>query len=84
MKELLTYILAEITGEAVEIEESENSGRVDFKISPKSEYAGIIIGKGGRTIKSILRLIRVKATLENKLVYLTVSSVEGVGAPAES
>ncbi len=76
MKELLEYILQGITGsDEINVEETENDSAVTFTIKSPKEYIGLIIGKEGKTIKSIRNILRIKATLEEKLVDLDVQEV---------
>jgi len=74
MKDLLKYIVKEITGNSdFEIEENheDNQMRFDLKLSP--DVIGLVIGKNGNTIKSIRNLLKVRAVLEKKSVFLSVS-----------
>ncbi len=72
MKDLLIYILENITGSKdFEIDEQEvESGKVDLLVKAPSELIGLIIGKQGKTIKNIRRLVSVRAALENKAVNI--------------
>jgi len=73
MKELLTFLVEKITGNKdIKIEESEEEGRVDYLISAPEDIVGMIIGKGGKTIKAIRNLLKVRATLEKKAVSVSV------------
>jgi predicted RNA-binding protein YlqC (UPF0109 family) len=73
MKELLSYILETILGKKdFEIEEAEEEGHVTFRVKAKQEDIGLIIGKGGNTIKAISTILRIRARIENKMVNLTV------------
>jgi len=54
-------------------EETED-GLITFYIKPNSEDAGILIGKGGKVIKSISQILKIKATLMKKRVILKVVS----------
>lgn len=73
MKELLEFILKGITGnEKIAVTENEESGHVNLTVDAPDELLGIIIGKGGRTIKMIRNLIRVRGTLEKKSVSITL------------
>ena len=75
MKDLLTYIIKNITGsEDFSVDESEDGERVTLEVKASSEIVGMIIGKGGATIKSIRNLLRVKAALNKKFIYITVDS----------
>lgn len=74
MKELLEYILKGILGDAefyVTEEVDGNFVRLAIKVEP--ENAGMVIGKGGTTIKAIRSLLRVKATLEKKGVSVNLA-----------
>ncbi|PIP57357.1 RNA-binding protein [Candidatus Woesebacteria bacterium CG22_combo_CG10-13_8_21_14_all_39_10] len=74
MKELLEYILKGILGETdfyVTEEVDGNFVRLFIKVEP--ENAGMVIGKGGATIKAIRSLLRVKATLEKKGISVNLA-----------
>lgn len=75
MKELLEYILKGILGETgfyVTEEIDGNFVRLLIKVEPE-ENAGIVIGKGGATIKAIRNILRVRATLEKKGVSVNLA-----------
>lgn len=75
MKELLAFILENLTGSndfEIEVQENEE-GKVDLIVKAPEELAGLIIGKQGKTIKNIRRLVSVKAALENKVVNITLA-----------
>lgn len=74
MKELLLFILENITGsKEFEVEEQETEeGKVDLLVKAPQDLAGLIIGKQGKTIKNIRRLISVRAALENKVVNISL------------
>lgn len=74
MKELLEYILNKILGEEefyVTEEVDGNFVRLAIKVEP--ENAGMVIGKGGATIKAIRSILKVKATLEKKGVSVNLA-----------
>ncbi len=74
MNELLEFIVKEITGsKEIDIEESSEDNRTRLTILAKPENIGIIIGKGGNTIRAIRNILRVKATLEKRAVFVEVS-----------
>ncbi len=52
--------------------EEPQTGIVIYTITAHEEDKGIIIGKGGRTIKALNDIIAVKAVKENKRVSLKV------------
>jgi predicted RNA-binding protein YlqC (UPF0109 family) len=73
MKDLLNYMISAVLGEAkFELLEAEDAGRTIFTIKTDPENVGLIIGKGGRTIKSLRNLLKVRATLEKKAVALNI------------
>lgn len=74
MKDLLEYILQGILGETQFYVTEEVDGdfvRLLIKVEP--ENAGMVIGKGGGTIKAIRNILRVKATLEKKGVSVNLA-----------
>lgn len=74
MKELLEYILKGILGEGRFYVTEEIDGdfvRLFIKVEP-AENAGIVIGKGGNTIKAIRNILRVRATLDKKGVSVNL------------
>lgn len=74
MKELITYLIKSLTqSDNFKIEESEEDGKVSYTIKADPEIIGIIIGKGGSTIRAIRHIVRIKATLDNKSVFVNVS-----------
>lgn len=76
MKELLVFLLKEITGKDFLVEQSEESGRTSLQVKADPEDMGMIIGKEGRTIKAIQDILRVKGSLEGKSVFVNVSEKE--------
>lgn len=73
MKDLLEYMLTGILGEEkFEIVETEDDGRINYTIKSDPKNMGLIIGKGGRMIKSLRNLLKVRATLEKTSVNLNV------------
>lgn len=74
MKKLLKFLVEKITGNKdFEIQDSEEEGRVDYMILAPEEIVGMIIGKGGKTIKTIRNLLKVRATLDKKAVSVSVA-----------
>jgi predicted RNA-binding protein YlqC (UPF0109 family) len=67
MKELLEFIVKGILGEeGNEISQEENDNFVNLSVKVTPENTGLIIGRGGSTIKAIRNILRVRATLEKK------------------
>lgn len=77
MKELLSFILEEITGgNNFSIEESEvEAGKIVLEVKADPAVMGLIIGKGGNTIKAITTVLRVKGRIEQKFVNINVSEL---------
>ena len=74
MKKLLEYIIKGITeAEDFTIEETSEGDHKHFEVKAKPEYMGLIIGKGGKTIRAIRNLIKVKATLGKTPVSISVT-----------
>lgn len=75
MDQLLNFLLEKITGSSdFEIKKEEGEGIVDYQILLPEDKAGLVIGKGGSTIKVLNRLMKVRATLEQKRVNLNVAN----------
>lgn len=76
MRELLEFLLKNLLPDAkFEISEDENEGRVVYTIKTNPDNIGMIIGKGGKMIKSLRNILKVRATLEKKVVSLEVSEI---------
>lgn len=73
MKELLEYLLKGLLGEEkYEIIETDDAGRKIYTIKTAPENVGLVIGKGGRMIKSLRNILKIRATLEKTAVSLNV------------
>ena len=73
MNELLTFLVQGITGNKdFTIEESEENGETTLRVILPTSDIGLIIGKGGQTIKAIQTLVRVRGRLEGKEVLVLV------------
>lgn len=74
MKDLLEFMLKGILGEEkFDITETEEEGRVLYSIKTDPKNVGLIIGKGGKMIKSLRNVLKVRATLEKKAVNLEIA-----------
>ncbi len=79
MKNLLHYLVTSIVeqSEAVKVESTETpEGFVNLQITVAPEDMGMVIGKGGRIIRALRNLVRVKAIKENKRVNVELTEVE--------
>lgn len=73
MKELLEFLVKGILGkEKFEIVETDDNGRIAYTIKTAQENMGLIIGKGGRMIRSIRNILKIRATLEKTAVSVNV------------
>lgn len=73
MKKLVKYLVESITGSSeFEIEEIKNEGGTEYVIHAEDNLIGLIIGKGGATIKSIRNIVKIKATLQKTHVNVSV------------
>lgn len=79
MKELVEYIVKSLVTnpDAVKVEESEENGEVQLLLTVDDKDMGMVIGKGGQTIKSIRKLLTVRAMAENVRVFLQLNESEG-------
>ncbi len=77
MRDLLDFLIKGITGNKdFEIEESQDADRSNFEIKIDPSFFGLVIGKGGRTIRAIRNLLKVRATIEKKGVNVSVAEKE--------
>lgn len=83
MKDLLDYLLKKIVKnpEAVEITESEENGIVVLNVKVDPTETGWVIGKGGRTIKSLRNILRIIAIKEGKRVDIKLENDLGKAIP---
>ena len=74
MKQLLEFILRAITPATdIGIEETIEGDHTTLIVKAPQEVMGLIIGKNGKTIKSIRNLLKVRATLEKRGVSLSIA-----------
>lgn len=73
MKDLLSFLLDGILEEgSYEVNEETGEGRTLYRIKVAPENMGMVIGKGGRMIKSLRNILKVRATLEKTAVNLEI------------
>jgi uncharacterized protein len=74
MKELVEYLAKSLVSNpaAVEINETTSDGTSVFELKVAKEDLGRIIGKQGRTAKSIRTLLNAAATINNRKVVLEI------------
>lgn len=75
MHDLIDYIVKSLVTnpEAVQIQQTEEDGAQIFILSVAPEDMGIVIGKSGQTIKSIRKLMAVRAMADGSRVYLRLN-----------
>lgn len=74
MKDLLKYILTNALNiKEPQIEERIEDSFIKLVIVPKKGEEGLIIGKGGKTIKAIRNILKMKAIKEKKGVSVTIN-----------
>ncbi len=78
MKDLVDYIVKQVVNnpDDVQIEEQTDNDEVRLKLILNPEDMGIIIGKGGQTIKAIRKLLMVRSRIENVRSYLDIVEPE--------
>lgn len=74
MKELVQYLARSLVSnpDAVKINESENNGIAVIELKVAKEDLGRIIGKQGRTAKSIRTLLNAVGARDNRRVNLEI------------
>ena len=73
MKKLIAFIVEHITGSTdFSVKETENDGHTELEIIASKDIIGLIIGKEGKTIRSIRNILKVRAVLEKASFNLTV------------
>jgi len=83
MKELLEYLAKHILPhpEAVQVLQKEtDDGGVHLTLVTHPDDTGLAIGKNGKTAHALRELIKTKAMLANKRVYLDIRSQDELEA----
>lgn len=74
MIDLIKFLIKNITGSSdFKVEETEDEKGSLYTVHAKPEIIGLIIGKGGNTIKNIRRIASIRGVLENKSININVS-----------
>ena len=73
MDDLLTFLAKGITGgKEIKVVQEENNGFINYNIIAPKEAIGLLVGKGGKTIRAIRNVLKVRAILEKKAVGVMV------------
>lgn len=68
------FLAKGIAGEnKIKIDSEESNGFINYNIIAPKESIGLLVGKGGKTIRAIRNILKVKAILEKKAVGVMVS-----------
>ncbi len=75
LTDFLNFLLSSLVDSTdYQLSQSEQNGVINYTLQVKPEKAGLIIGREGRTIKAIRRLLQIKASQQKLHVYLQVNS----------
>lgn len=69
MKEALEFIVQAIAGPKVRVESEERGGEKIFIIRSPKEKIGLLVGKGGKTIRAVRILLGIKNSLGRRERY---------------
>lgn len=75
MKDLLSYIVTQLVTkpDAISIEEKNQDGNIELMLTVDPSDMGLVIGKGGQTIRAIRKLLTVRAIAENVRINLQLA-----------
>jgi predicted RNA-binding protein YlqC (UPF0109 family) len=74
MIKLLEYLIGNITGSSdFKVAETDEEGKTLLTVKADPNIIGLIIGKQGKTIKNLRKIVAIKAAIENKAVNITVT-----------
>lgn len=75
MKALLEFLLNEIVGnDSIAVSETAENNNIYLNVTAPQETVGLIIGKEGKTIKNIRRILAIRATQDNTIVNISVNN----------
>jgi len=77
MKEFLEFLLRQITSkpEEVKVTEEKDNGIYFYHIKVAEDDMGVVIGKEGKTIKSLRNLAKAKAIKDNIRIQIVLEEV---------
>lgn len=79
MKDFIAFLLNQIiqNPEAMEITQEDDGGLQTYKIKVAQEDMGLVIGKAGKTIRSIRSLVRAKAIKDGVRIKVELVETDG-------
>lgn len=74
MKKTLEYLVKQLVKNSndVEVTEEEGEGYLNLKLAVNKDDIGTVIGKGGRVVRALKNLLRIRGIKEKKRVYIEV------------
>ncbi len=74
MREFLEYLIKEISAkpEEVKVEEKQENGIYIYQINIAEEDMGVVIGREGKTIRSLRNLAKAKAIKDNVRIQIVL------------
>lgn len=77
MENLLKYLCEQITGnDTISIVVEESEGIITYTIHAPKEVMGLLIGKGGKTIRAIRSLCKARAIIDQTRISVQLSEIE--------
>ena len=74
MKDLLSFLIKNIIGsDDFEVSEKVDGNHINLDVVAKPDVIGLIIGREGKTIKSLRKILSVRAVREDKTVSINVT-----------
>lgn len=78
MKDLTSFLIKNISGsDDFSVSEREDDNKIDIEVAADKSIIGLIIGKEGKNIKNIRRIMSVLATMKNKVVNISIGEKKG-------
>ncbi len=73
MKDLSLFLISNITGsDDISVAETQEEGRTTIDVTAEKSVVGLIIGKEGKTIKNLRRILAIRAAKEDTMVSVNV------------
>jgi predicted RNA-binding protein YlqC (UPF0109 family) len=73
MKDLSLFLISNITGSNdISVSETQEEGRTIIDVTAEKSVVGLIIGKEGKTIKNLRRILAIRAAKEDTMVSVNV------------